>query len=490
MKLNQLLKDVEVVAVKGNKYLDISGIYYDSKQLKNGGLFFAIKGTSANGFEFIDEAIERGAVCVVSEDDFITFKNVCKVMVKDVRKATAAVANNFYQNPTSKMSIVGITGTNGKTTVLYLTEAILHESGRNCGTIGTISYKVGEHNIPAVNTTPSAIMLQMLFNEMQTAGISYCAMEVSSHSIHQRRIDGIRFDSAIFTNLSGEHLDYHKDMEEYFTVKKRLFDELAEDSYAIINFDDDYGKRMTGGLKAKILKYGIRDDVNIKAEDIKYSVKGTSFKAKTPYGELNIRTELIGEYNIYNILAAASFALVKGVEAKDIEEAVKKFKGAPGRLQKIDRGQGFSVFVDYAHTDGALLNVLSALKRLKKKRIIAVFGCGGDRDKHKRPRMGKVCAELADFLIITSDNPRSEDPKSIIDDILKGLPSGFKDYKVSLDRRKAIELSLSMAEDDDIVLIAGKGHEKYQILKDTTIAFDDTKIVDEILESSEPINKA
>lgn len=487
MKLNQLLRGAEVIAVKGDRYLEIAGIYYDSKQLRNGGLFFAIKGSNVNGSEFIDEAIERGAVCVVSEDDFITFKNVCKVKVKDARKACAVIANNFYQNPSDKMNIVGITGTNGKTTILYLIEAILQQAGRACGTIGTISYKVGERDIPAVNTTPSAIMLQMLLQEMQKAGISFCVMEVSSHSIHQHRIDGVKFNSAIFTNLSGEHLDYHKDMDEYFSVKKRLFDELTEDAQAIINVDDDYGMRITADTKARVLTYALRSEAEVKAEDIKYSVKGTYFKVRTPHGELNLRAPLIGEYNIYNILAAVSFALSKGIKAKEIEEAVRRFKGAPGRLQRIDRGQDFSVFVDYAHTDDALANVLGALKKLTKRRIITVFGCGGDRDKKKRPRMGKVAAELADFVVITSDNPRSEDPKSIIDDIVKGLPDGFKDYKVSSDRKKAIGLSLAMAEDSDIVLIAGKGHEKYQVLKDTTVAFDDSKIATEILESNELI---
>lgn len=488
MKLNNLLKNVGVVEIKGNKHIDINGIYYDSKQLKAGGLFFAIKGSDANGLEFIDEAIERGAVCVVSEDDFITFKNVCKIRVRDARKACAVMASNFYQEPSSRMGVAGITGTNGKTTVLYLIEAILQQAGRSCGTIGTITYRIGERNIPAVNTTPSAIMLQMLLHEMHNAGISFCAMEVSSHSIHQHRIHGVRYDSAIFTNLSGEHLDYHKDIDEYFNVKKRLFDELGVDARAVTNADDDYGRKITADTKAKVITYGIKSKADITAEDIRYSIKGSCFKAKTPYGELDLKTHLIGEYNIYNILAAVSFALTKGIEPKEIEEAVSKFRGAPGRLQRIDRGQGFSVFIDYAHTDDALANVLAALRRLAKKRIITVFGCGGNRDRQKRPRMGRVAAELADFVIITSDNPRSEDPKGIIDDIVKGLPDGFKNYKISPDRKKAIGLSLAMAGDDDIVLIAGKGHEKYQILKETTVAFDDSKIASEMLEG-ETINE-
>lgn len=484
MKLNKLLEGVEAVAIKGNKYMEINGIFYDSKQLKPGGLFFAIKGTKLNGQNFIDEAIERGAVAVVSEDDFITYKNVCKVKVNDVRKSCAVAADNFYQHPSQKLNVIGITGTNGKTTTLHLIEAVLRQTGKNCGTIGTISYNVGARSIPATNTTPSAIMIQMFLHEMVKVQIPYCVMEVSSHSLHQFRVDGIIYKSAIFTNLSSEHLDYHQDIREYFAAKRRLFEMLKEESRAIVNADDPFAKQIIEATRAKVLTYGIKAPADLIACEIKSSIRGSSFKVKTPKGTLDLKTALIGEYNIYNILAAASLAVSEGIDFEYIQEAIQNFKGPPGRLQKIDCGQDFSVFIDYAHTDDALAKVLGALKKLVKKRIIAVFGCGGDRDRTKRPRMGRVAAELADFLVITSDNPRSEDPRSIIEEIVKGLPDGFKKYKISLDRKKAIEASLEMAEDGDIVLIAGKGHESYQILKDTVVTFDDCKIAEEILESS------
>jgi len=485
MKLNYLLKGIEVINTIGNKYIDIDSITYDSKQVRPGALFFAIKGCKLNGFDFIDEAIERGAVCVVSDAEFITYKSICKVLVKDIRAACAQMADNFYEQPSGKIDVTGITGTNGKTTIMYLVEAILYQAGRKCGTIGTISYNIGERRIPAVNTTPSAIMLQMFLNDMVKANISNCVMEVSSHSLHQHRVDGIRYKSAIFSNLSREHLDYHKDMEAYFTSKQRLFETLQEDSDAIINIDDDYGKRIASSAKARVMTYGIKEEADVRAFDIKTSINGSLFKVKTPSRELNLKTRLIGRYNIYNMLAAISFGLAKGINSRSIEDALRVFKGTPGRLQRIETGGDFSVFVDYAHTDDALANVLSTLKELVEKRIIVLFGCGGDRDKGKRPRMAKVAQELADFVLITNDNPRTEDPKQIIDDISKGLSDGFKDYKVISDRRKAIETALNMAESGDIVLLAGKGHEKYQILKDTTIAFDDCKVAEEVLNSKD-----
>jgi UDP-N-acetylmuramoyl-L-alanyl-D-glutamate--2,6-diaminopimelate ligase len=483
VRLNQLLEGVEAVAIKGDRHIDISGIFYDSKQLRPGGLFFAIKGTKLNGLDFIDEAIERGAVCVVSESDFMTYKTVCKVLVKDARKACAVVANNFYERPSQNLNIVGITGTNGKTTTMYLIEAILKESGKRCATIGTISYNVGERSIPASNTTPSSIMLQMLLNDVVKAGIHYCAMEVSSHSLHQYRVDGIRYKHAIFTNLTSEHMDYHKDMDDYFMAKRRLFEIIGEGSFAISNIDDEYGKRVTEATKATILTYGIKNSADIVAYDIKSSISGSYFKVKTPQHELSMKTSIPGDHNIYNILAAVSFGISCGIEARCIEAAIRNFKGVAGRLQRVDCGQNFSVFVDYAHTDDALSNVLAALRRVSKKRIISVFGCGGDRDRTKRPRMGKVGAELSDFLVITSDNPRSEDPEAITNEIVKGIPQDFKSYRVVLDRQKAIETALNMAKEDDIVLIAGKGHETCQIFKENIIAFDDSKICAEILES-------
>jgi len=485
MKLNHLLKGVDIVSITGNKFLDIANISYDSKQVKEGGLFLAIKGSRHNGADFIDEAIERGAVCVVCEDDFITFKSVCKVRVKEVQRAPAIIASNFYNYPSAKMNVTGITGTNGKTTVLHLTESILEYAGIHCGSIGTISYKVGERKIPAINTTPSAVMLQRFLSDMLKAGISNCIMEVSSHSLHQHRVSGISYSEAIFTNLSQEHLDYHKDMQEYFKSKRMLFEMLKDGGSAIVNIDDDYGAEIASSTKSRLLTYAINKEADIRAIDIRSSVSGSKFKVKIPNGMLTIKTSLIGHYNIHNILAAVAFAIARQIDAKLIEEAIGSFDGAPGRLQKIYADNGdFDIFVDYAHTDDALHNVLSALKEIAKGRILVVFGCGGDRDPTKRPRMGKISAELSDFVFITNDNPRSEEPSRIIDDIVKGIPDASRHYKIFPDRRKAIEASIKMAKKDDIVLIAGKGHEKYQILKDATISFDDCQVAEEIINSS------
>jgi len=482
MKLNHLLKGVRPVIIKGERYLDVENISYNSKQIKHPGLFFAIEGKKSNGYDFIDEAIERGAISIVAEKDFLTYKSITKVIVEDIRKACALIAANFYSHPSERVEVIGITGTNGKTTILYLIAAIMQYSGRNCGMIGTINYRIGDRLIPAVNTTPSSITLQMFLREMEISGITSCAMEVSSHALDQNRVDAIEFNKAIFTNLTSEHLDYHKNMEEYFSVKSKLFSMLKEDAVAIINCDDNYGRLLIRKCKNQVLTYGINNRSDVRAFDIDVSCKGASFKVETPKQVLNIETSLIGVYNIYNILAAISFAYSAGLKPSDTQEAIRDFKGAPGRLQPIEVcDKDFSVFIDYAHTNDALLNVLSTLKKIAKGDIIVVFGCGGDRDRKKRPEMAKVAAEFADYVVITSDNPRDEDPKKIIDDIVRGLPKDFKDYRICIDRKKAIEYAISMAKSNDMILIAGKGHECYQVFKDTTIPFDDKKTAEEIL---------
>ncbi|MFC1807192.1 UDP-N-acetylmuramoyl-L-alanyl-D-glutamate--2,6-diaminopimelate ligase [Candidatus Omnitrophota bacterium] len=489
MKLHHLLNGVKVASILGNKYMNIEGLSYDSKQLKTGGLFFVVKGAKHNGADFVDEALERGAACIVSEEDVITYKSVCKVKVENVRKACARMAANFYSYPSQSLNVIGITGTNGKTTTLYLIDAILRHIGASCGTIGTTGYSAGSRNIPALNTTPSSLMLQMLMSEMVKSNFSHCTMEVSSHALHQHRVEGIRFKSAIFTNLSKEHLDYHNDMDEYFKAKNILFETLSDDSYAIVNADDDYAKKIMDSTKGRVLTYGTGFHANVIGYDTNLSLNSSSFKVRSPYGQLQITTPLIGEYNMYNILAAITFALSQNIDIRSIEEAIQNFQGAPGRLQRIDCGQDFLVFVDYAHTDDALKNVLSTLRKIAKKKIIVVFGCGGDRDTSKRPRMGSVAAQLADYAIIANDNPRSEEPERIARDISKGFPKGFKNFHISLDRRDAIELALSTAEKSDIVLIAGKGHEKYQIFEDHTIDFDDCKVCEELLGKEDPLQE-
>jgi UDP-N-acetylmuramoyl-L-alanyl-D-glutamate--2,6-diaminopimelate ligase len=483
VKLNLLLRGVSSFTIKGDRHLDIESISYNSKQVKNRGIFFVVKGTTQNGYDFIDEAIERGAECVVAEKDFITYKNITKVIVDDIRKACAVISANFYHNPSGQMNITGITGTNGKTTVLYMISTILQQAGIECGMIGTVNYRIGERLIPATNTTPSSIMLHMLLADMVNSGIKNCVMEVSSHALDQDRVDSVLFNRAIFTNLTKEHLDYHKDMDKYFQAKRKLFSMLKTDGIGIINIDDPYGKIIADENSTRVLTYGIKNTADIMAHDIIQSHSYTSFKACTGKDSFHIKSPLIGEYNIYNMLAAIAWAVSIGLSTSIIKAAMEVFKPAPGRMERIGVPRtGISVFVDYAHTDDALLNILEALNNIKQKRIITVFGCGGDRDKMKRPRMAKVAASFSNYVVITTDNPRNESPEDIIDDIKKGLPQAFNDYKIIVDRKKAIEHAVGIARRGDIVLIAGKGHENYQVLKDTTIAFDDRKVAYDVLE--------
>jgi UDP-N-acetylmuramoyl-L-alanyl-D-glutamate--2,6-diaminopimelate ligase len=485
MKLNLLLKGIGNVTLKGDRHINIESISHNSKQVRGQALFFAIKGVAQNGYDFIDEAIERGAVCVVSEEDFITYKNITKVLVDDIRKACAAIASNFYNHPSGRMNITGITGTNGKTTILYMVSHIMKCAGMKCGMIGTINYSIGPRLIPATNTTPSSIMLQMFLSEMENAGIGNCAMEVSSHALDQNRVDAILFDRAIFTNLTSEHLDYHKNMEEYFHAKMKLFSMLKEGGLSIINIDDQYGRLIADGYSSRKLTYGIKTQLaDISAFDIKKTAHSTNFKVNVKDRKpFPVESPLIGEYNIYNMLAAISWAISVGLSPEVIKAAMESFQPAPGRMERIGSvNTDIAAFVDYAHTEDALLNALKALNEVKQRKIITVFGCGGDRDKKKRPKMGKAASDFSDYVIITSDNPRTENPEKIIQDIKKGIPEGFVNFKVIIDRKKAIEYSLDIAEKDDIVLVAGKGHESYQVLMDTTVAFDDRKVVYDTLE--------
>jgi UDP-N-acetylmuramoyl-L-alanyl-D-glutamate--2,6-diaminopimelate ligase len=484
MKLSMLLKGAGPCTVKGDRNVDINSLSYNSKQAGSNSMFFAIQGCKQNGNNFIDEAITRGAVCVASDQDFITYKNVTKVITCDIRKMCAITAANFYQHPAEAMNVIGITGTNGKTTVLYMVSNILRHAGIKCGTIGTVSYNIGSRLIPACNTTPSPIMLQMLLNDMRSCDISNSVMEVSSHALDQDRVCGILFNRAVFTNITPEHLDYHKNMEEYFNAKQKLFFMLKDNGMAIVNIDNEYGRRIAGTLrKDRVLTYGIHEKADIKACDIKKTACSTNFTVHTPDKPFLVNSRFIGRHNVYNALAAVAVSVSMNISADIIKESMENFQSAPGRMEKVGaEGVGISVFVDYAHTDDALCNVLQALNEVKEKRIITVFGCGGDRDREKRPRMGKTASLLSDFVVITSDNPRNEAPEDIIQDIVPGLRKGFNDYKIIINRKEAIEYCLKIAKPGDIVLIAGKGHENYQIFKDSVISFDDKKVVMDTLD--------
>ena len=461
----------------------INGISCDSKAVKEGFVFVGIKGVKEDGSKFIDEAISQGAKFIVCDSRFKRrdLKNISLVKVRDTRLAIARLASEFYGNPSKKVKAIGITGTNGKTTVTYLLEAILKESGFRTAVIGTINYRFKNTILPAKNTTPGPLQLQSLLSGMVKEKIDYAAIEVSSHALVQGRVLGIDFRSAIFTNLSSDHLDYHKTIRKYFLAKSKLFIGLSPKSFAVLNYDDKYSRLLKKLTKARIITYGLGAKSQVRAKNIKYGLKGTEFLLNLPQGVIKIKTVLIGKHNVYDILAASAWAYQEGIDLKVIKNAIERFSLVPGRLERINCQKGFSVFVDYAHTEDALKNVLTSLRGLSPGKIITVFGCGGERDRLKRPKMGKVVTELSDFAIITNDNPRSEKPEAIIKDIKRGIRKD--NYSVIPDRKAAIMDSLSMAGKGDIVVIAGKGHENYQILGNNTAHFDDREEVKLCLKS-------
>jgi UDP-N-acetylmuramoyl-L-alanyl-D-glutamate--2,6-diaminopimelate ligase len=462
--------------------LEVKGITSNSKEVKKGFLFVAIKGNRQDGNHFIQEAITSGAGIIVVEKEVPQIKALAKavfLVVHDCRKFFAQATHKFYGAPSNKVKVVGITGTNGKTTISYLIEAMAKESGYECGVIGTINYRFKGKATIAKNTTPGAGQLQSLLMRMHAQKVKYCAMEVSSHALDQERVAGINFSHAVFTNLTQDHLDYHKNLENYFLAKAKLFCALPPTSWAIINNDDKYNNRIKRLTRARVLTYGIKNKSDLMAKQINFGMHSTEFCLVAPDINIRIKTKLVGRYNVYNILAAASWGISEKLPILDIKSAIEKIKNVTGRLERINRSKGFSIFVDYAHTPDALFNVISALRPLVKGKIIVVFGCGGERDKLKRPQMGKVVTELADYAIITSDNPRSENPGQIIKDIQQGIQKS--NYCLVPGRGEAIRKGLSLIDKGDCLLIAGKGHEDYQILKNKVLKFNDRKVVRECL---------
>ncbi|MCX5713746.1 MAG: UDP-N-acetylmuramoyl-L-alanyl-D-glutamate--2,6-diaminopimelate ligase [Candidatus Omnitrophica bacterium] len=485
MKLTQLIKVLgKNLSAPASGDFEVQGIACDSQKVGQDFVFVAIRGVNFDGHKFIDEAIKRGARFVVVQRPVSASgnrdKGVMFVEVEDTRKALADLAAFFYGEPSKKLKVIGVTGTNGKTTISYLLEAILKRAGFIPAVVGTVNYRFRDKIIVAKNTTPGPLELQALFSDMLKEKVDYAAMEVSSHALDQKRVEGINFCAAVFTNLTQDHLDYHGTLEGYFLAKLKLFQGLSGSSRAIVNIDDPYGLRIKGLTLAKFVGYSIDNPAEVRAIDLECGITDTKFKVKAKRQTLSLRSRLIGKHNVYNILAAVAFSLKEGIEAKVIKEAIEDFVFVPGRLERIDARAGFSVFVDYAHTPDALYNVLTALRQVSLGgRIIAVFGCGGDRDKGKRPKMGQIASELADYVFITSDNPRSEAPEAIISDIQKGITKD--NYTTEADRRQAIERALQSAKSGDIVLVAGKGHEDYQIFKDKTIHFSDQEVVRECL---------
>jgi UDP-N-acetylmuramoyl-L-alanyl-D-glutamate--2,6-diaminopimelate ligase len=485
MNFLELLDGVEVSARSGNP--NVTGVEYDSRRVRPGNIFVAMRGESSDGNRFIDQAIADGASAVVTDSQQVP-ANVAWAKVLHGRRALAAISANFYEKPAERLRITGITGTNGKSTTAFLLESILRADRRKTALIGTIEYHVAGKVLPAPHTTPEPLELQRLFREALDSGTTDAIMEVSSHALAQERVFGVPFDVAVFTNLTRDHLDYHKTMDEYFSAKKILFVGCGADvpRAAVINIDDAFGAelaRFCGGRRSTVVTYGISKG-DFHAAKIDVNSQGTAFELVTPDSRISINSPLIGKVNVYNILAASAAAWSRDCNAGAISAGVAALTRVPGRFERVDCGQPFTVVVDYAHTDDALRNLTSLAREFVKStngRVITVFGCGGDRDRSKRPLMGDAAGKGSDFVVLTSDNPRSEDPLAIINDAVVGLQRSGAKYTTEPDRRAAIHLALSKARVVDIVLIAGKGHERVQVVGGNTIPFDDTKVVAEAL---------
>ncbi len=467
--LSDLLAAVDVVDVAGDTGVAIGGLSIDSRTVKPGDLFVALRGGQLEDrHAFVDAAVEAGAVAVVVEDAVEVAVPV--VRVKSTPTALAGLANGFYDHPHRSLRMVGVTGTNGKTTTTYLIRAMLEAHGLSTGLIGTIEYRIGKRCVASDNTTPEAHQLQALLREMVDSGNQAAVMEVSSHGLSLERVRGIEFEQAVFTNLTRDHLDYHSSYEAYAAAKASLFDNLDPDAHAIVNADDDTAVRILQNCDATVLTYGAAEDAGIRIVGGESSFRGSTVALETPEGPVTLTLALTGAFNRYNAAAAVAVGLRMGIGLTDIAESLKDVR-VPGRFELVDEGQSFGVFVDYAHTTDGLVNALRAGRMLTDKRLISVFGCGGDRDAGKRPEMGRVSAEIADVSVVTSDNPRSEDPAAIVRDILPGV--GDATYLVEVDRRTAIGRAIELAEPGDLVVIAGKGHEDYQVIGEETIHFDD-----------------
>lgn len=487
MELKRILDQLHPLSVEGPVDRAILGIAYDSRRVTPGTLFVAIPGRNKDGHEFINSAIDRGAVAVVCERNGFVPQRATKIKVANGREALARASAEFFEHPSTSLKVIGVTGTNGKTTVAFMIKQILEAAGVKTGLIGTVRYEIGDRVFPAQRTTPEALEVQQMFAQMLRAGCQACVMEVSSHALDQHRVAGIEFDAGIFTNLTRDHLDYHGTMENYFEAKKILFRALENGSKrgsVVINIDDSYGERLAHQSKAEVqLTYGLSAAARLRATDIELSADSTKMTVETPQSRFKCRLPLIGRHNVYNALAAIGAGLVLKIEVPVLRRALEHLKPVPGRLEKVPSPLGFGVYVDYAHTDDALHNVLTTLREITPGRLLLTFGCGGNRDAGKRPRMGRVAAELADFTMVTSDNPRNEVPATIADQIVEGFHGAGSDrYRVELDRRRAIEEVIRMAEPGDSVLIAGKGHETYQEFEDTVVPFDDRVYARETLE--------
>lgn len=504
MKLSQLIDGLDILSMSGHASDDVSGICFSADQCEKNSLFVAIPGLKNDGHDFIDEAISHGARFIVCEKDRQCPPQVTVIKVSNSRLALSMLSKNYFGHPSSSLTCVAVMGTKGKTTITYLLESILKAAGLNCGVLGTVNYRYHDKTFAAPNTTPESYEMHKIMRAMVDEGVTHVVAEVSSHAVDLRRVDDCDFDLGIFTNLTRDHLDYHVTMENYFQAKKRFFAEILPRSKKrhaqkmVINADDPWGKRILQEVSLPALTYGTANDCAIKTVNYELSLNGIKAEINLAGDTVFIKSPLIGKFNLYNILAALGAAFILHIPVPVIQKGIEKLSHVPGRLEAVVASVGFNIFVDYAHTDDALRRVLQNLTELKQKRIITVFGCGGNRDRGKRPLMADAATTLSDLTIITSDNPRMEDPLSIIAEIETGIDQekvrkvasenlkfngDARRYTVVPERRKAIETAMSAAAQGDIVLIAGKGHEDYQILGTQKVPFDDRTVVKQILES-------
>ncbi|MFX4261411.1 UDP-N-acetylmuramoyl-L-alanyl-D-glutamate--2,6-diaminopimelate ligase [Pelotomaculum propionicicum] len=480
MYLREVLEAVKVRAAAGDPAMLIKGIAYDSRQVEPGFLFVAIEGFKTDGHEYINEAIKRGAAAVVMQREVSVPADTAWVLTDNTRQALAFISARFYGSPSEKMNMIGITGTNGKTTTSNLVAAVLSAFGLKCGLIGTIHNRIGDRILPVKHTTPESLDLQRLLAGMLTEGVNACVMEVSSHALALHRVDGCAFDAAVFTNFTQDHLDFHENMEDYLAAKLQLFGSPEASAnkgvrYAVVNADDNHAADFIKASSGRVYTYGVNSPADARAENIEVKAGGVSFTVGGRWGRCPLNLKITGMFNVYNALAAFTTTAAMGVPVEVIKNVLEDIKGVPGRFELVDAGQDFTVIVDYAHTPDGLENILKTARQLTGARLITIFGCGGDRDRKKRPLMGGIAAGYSDYTVITSDNPRTEDPLKIINEVEDGVKqeAGKDRYAVVPDRRKAIRAAVGMAGPGDVVVIAGKGHEDYQIIGTEKFPFDD-----------------
>lgn len=485
MQLADLIQGLRAISIHGPVDREITGVRYDSRRVGPGNLFVAVRGACFDGHSFIEQAVDRGAVAIIGEETGLS-KRATTIVVPNSREALARLAATYYGDPSRKLKVIGVTGTNGKSTTTFLVKHLLERANQSTGLIGTVQYEIGERVLPAQRTTPESLDLQELLDQCVEAGCRNVVLEVSSHALCQGRASEIAFDVGAFTNLTQDHLDFHHGMKEYFEAKARLFDSVRDNQKkersAVINIDDPYGQQLVArfGRDLPIFTYGMGARAEFRASNFKVEMNGTSYQLNAKEKSYLVRLPLIGRFNIYNSLAALAVAHAVGADLRTSVLALASAPQIPGRLEAVPAKRQFQVFVDYAHTDDALMNVVRTCRELHPNRLILVFGCGGNRDRTKRSLMGTVADQYADYAILTSDNPRKEDPEAIVRDIEAGFKR--KNYEKIVDRKEAISRAIALAQPKDIVLIAGKGHEKYQEFSDYTIPFDDVEVAARALE--------